>query len=72
MTAILYDRSAFDESLQKGDPNNPIGGIMSIRSKQYKIIGYKEFSSSSFTENEFHEIERDYLAHVFVEYVKRV
>ena len=63
---VMSDRPAFHERLHKGNPNNPLGGIIVIEKQTYQIIDYKEFHSSSFSENEFHEKDQDWFAHVFV------
>ncbi len=49
------------------NPNKPIGGTITINGKRYRIINYQEFTSSGYSENEFHEKEQDWYADVFVD-----
>ena len=66
LISVKVDRPAFDESFHGINPNNPVGGILEIAQKKYIITNYHEFSSSSYSENEFHEKENDWFADVFV------
>jgi hypothetical protein len=63
---VFEDRPAFDRSFLGIDPNHPAGGIVMCRGNYYLITSYSEFASLSKSENEFHEIENNWYAHLQV------
>ena len=67
LIATLEDNFEFDMRFIGKNPSNPVGGTVTIEDKEYPIVKYHEFHSSSFTENEFHELDQNWFAHVFVE-----
>jgi len=59
---------AFHEKFVGKNPNKPQrNDCIILNGKRHRIIRYVEFPSSGYSENEFHEIEQDWFAHVFVE-----
>ncbi len=67
LVGVFVDRSAFDKSFYGKNPNNPIGGLITMNGKKYPFINYEEFSGSNYSENEFHEKEQDWYVNIFVE-----
>jgi len=55
----LKDNYGFDVRFTGKNPNNPIGGMIIIKGKKYPIVKYREFHSSSYAENEFHELDQN-------------
>ena len=66
--ATLADSPGFDVKFTGKDPNKPIGGMITIDGKKYPIVNYHEFHGLGSSENEFHELDQNWYAHVFVEY----
>jgi len=62
----FVDRDAYNDSFLGDDPNNPVDGVIRLDTRLYFVIGYKEYHSSGFTENEFHEIENDWFGELYV------
>ncbi len=67
LVSVLVDRPTFDKSFRGNNPNKPIGGILEISEKKYFVTDYHEHKSSSYSENEFHELEQDWFANVSVQ-----
>jgi len=67
LVSVLIDRPAFDEAFCGKNPNSPINGTLEISQKKYIIKKYVELQGNSYSENEFHAIERDHFADVYVE-----
>jgi len=42
--------------------------MITIDGKKYPIVNYHEFHGLGSSENEFHELDQNWYAHVFVEY----
>jgi len=67
IVSVMNDREYFHDRFHGLNPNKPVNGILEVDERPWIIVGYEEIKSESFTENEFHEIERDYFVNVFVE-----
>jgi len=62
------DRPAFNKAFTGDNPNSPVkGDKIRWENKDYTVKWYTEHDSESFTENEFHEKDRDWFADIIVE-----
>lgn len=67
----LPDIQVFANRLDKGNPIHPVGGVLKIKDRHYKIVEYDKFSSQESSENEFHEIENECFANLSVKSIHR-